>query len=703
MKIKISKVTSVLLTLMLLMASIPIFTVTVHATITDSSTGLKYSISNNEATITGYSVTSRYLSIPNTLGGYPVTSIGDNAFANCSSLQIVYFPSYLKEIGNDAFYNCTSLTDATFPSNLECIDSDAFKGCKLLASVTFSSNLDSIENCAFQGCTSLTSVTIPSSVTYMNMSAFKDCNNLTDINVDPNNNNYSSVNGVLFSKDKTQLLEFPFGKSIMSYSIPSGVTSIEDNAFENCKLLSTVIIPDGVKSISYNAFSGCTSLTSVTIPESVNTILDGIFQNCTALKNINLPSSLTSISSFDFNGCTSLTSITIPQCVTSIGEDAFLNCTSLKSVTIPQGVTSIGKEAFSWCTALTSIIIPNSVTSIGADAFFECTSLQNAIIQSDSISIDSSAFDKCSNVVLYGDAGSSVQAYAKQNLYNFVDYSKIYTATFYSNGGSTVDNQTGRYYTILTAPTDPTKSGYTFKGWYTALNSGIKVDFPYLLTADITFYAHWTVAIYTVTFNSNGGTDVASQTASYNTTISAPTTQTKTGYTFTGWYKDAACTTLWNFSTDIVTADTTLYAGWTINTYTVTFNSNGGIAVASQTASYNTTISAPTAPTKAGYTFAGWYKDVNCTILWTFTTDVITANTTLYAGWNANGYIKGDVNGDGVVSLKDASSIQKYLAGVITLNASQITAADILCNGTISLKDATRIQKYLAGIITSLN
>ena len=141
------------------------------------------------------------------------------------------------------------------------------------------------------------------------------------------------------------------------------------------------------------------------------------------------------------------------------------------------------------------------------------------------------------------------------------------------------------------------------------------------------------IPVYTVTYNSNGGSAVAGQTVLYNTTVALPATPTRTGYTFAGWFSDAALTTPFVFATP-VTADITLYAKWTITSYAVTFTSNGGSAVAGQTVAYNTTATLPVAPTRTGYTFAGWFSDAALTTAFAFTIP-ITTNITLYAKWTA--------------------------------------------------------------------
>lgn len=140
----------------------------------------------------------------------------------------------------------------------------------------------------------------------------------------------------------------------------------------------------------------------------------------------------------------------------------------------------------------------------------------------------------------------------------------------------------------------------------------------------------------TVSFDATGGSPVGDLTISYDDKINAPTAPTKTGYTFAGWYKDATLTTEWDFATETVTEDTTLYGKWAINSYTVTFNTNGGTTVAPVTITYDKKITKPAAPTKVGHTFAGWYKSDTLTTQWDFLIDVVTKDTALYAKWFVN-------------------------------------------------------------------
>ena len=299
-------------------------------------------------------------SIPNS-----VTSIGYYAFWGCTNLRNIKIPNNVESIGDYAFYNCTSLTSVTIPNSVTSIGNDAF-----------------------YGCSSLTSVTIPDSVTSIGYSALSSCTSLTSIEVSYDNENYSSVDGVLFDKDKTKLIQYPAGSNRTIYSIPNSVISIGSDAFVGCTSLTSVTIPNSVTSIGGSAFSGCTNLTSITIPDSVTSIGSYAFEDCTSLTSVTIGNSVTSIGGSAFSGCTSLTSITIPDSVTSIGDYAFYECTSLKSVTIPDSVTSIGDYAFYECTSLKSVTIPNSVTSIGHNAFYGCYFTSENFVNNSNVEID---------------------------------------------------------------------------------------------------------------------------------------------------------------------------------------------------------------------------------------------------------------------------------------------------------------------------
>ena len=260
-----------------------------------------------------------------------VTSIGGYAFAVCKSLTSVTIPDSVTSTGECTFSDCVSLTSVAIPDSVTCIDNGAFYGCRSLTSVTIPDGVTSIGRSAFSWCTSLTSVTIPDSVTSIGSGAFSNCAALTGIWVTEGNSHYSSdASGVLFSKDKTTLVQCP--GTLAACTIPDSVTSIVGYAFDGCTSLTSVTIPDSVTSIGGRAFDGCTSLTSVTIPDSVTSIGKGAFYDCTSLTSVTIPDSVTSIDEYAFYDCKSLTSVTIPDSVTSIGDWAFSGCKSLTNV-----------------------------------------------------------------------------------------------------------------------------------------------------------------------------------------------------------------------------------------------------------------------------------------------------------------------------------------------------------------------------------
>ena len=302
-----------------------------------------------------------------------VTEIGYLAFYNCSRVTGVTIPDSVTEISNEAFKGCTSLTSITIPDSVTGIGSEAFSGCTGLSGVTIPDSVKKLDDYVFSGCTGLTSVTISDGVTGIGSAAFSGCPNLTNISVSEGNPNYSSQDGVMFNKGKTELLKCPEGKS------------------------GPYTIPDSVTSIGYCAFIACTGLTGITIPDSVKKIDDYAFFGCTGLTNVSIPDGVTKISDYAFKDCTSLKSVAISGSVTEIGLQAFCGCTGLTSITIPGNVTKVGHFAFEDCTGLTGVTISDSMTEIGYRAFFGCPDL-----------------------TLYGVAGSYAETYAKENDIPFV-------------------------------------------------------------------------------------------------------------------------------------------------------------------------------------------------------------------------------------------------------------------------------------------
>ena len=298
----------------------------------------------------------------------------------------------------------------------------------------------SIGNYAFSSCNSLTSITIPDSVTSIRDSAFYSCDLLTSITVGNGNLNYSSENGVLFNKDKTELIQYPAGKTDTAYTIPSSVTRIGDYAFSSCNSLTSITIPDSVTSIGDSAFYSCDSLTSIVIPDSVTSMGDSAFSDCDALTSVIIPKSVTTIGydilgdtpiyrnpdnwengAFYYSDCLlettdyekydegyydennewvfPLISGAIPEKVSVrpgtrlIGDSAFGYTNNVKSITVPDSVVDIGYDAFEYCYALESISLGNGVK--GVPSFTGCTALKAFSVGNSAESWSYDTFSDC--------------------------------------------------------------------------------------------------------------------------------------------------------------------------------------------------------------------------------------------------------------------------------------------------------------------
>ena len=317
---------------------------------------------NNNAVVSYYSdkSVSTALDIPDTLGGYSVIAIGNNAFASCTNLPAVTIPNGVRNIGRNAFGLCSSLTTVTIPNTVTNIGEYAFTLCSSLTNTPLPEGVAAIGRCAFARCLSLSSVHIPASVAFIDEWAFVSCYALTSITVAGNNQHYASSDGVLFNKGLTTLVMCPSGYP-GAYAIPDSVNTIADSAFTSCTSLTSVAIHNGVTSIGASVFEHCDSLTSIGVAggNPNYSSKDGVLFNKNRTTLIQYPNGL--------HGA-----YAIPAGVTAIGDDAFRLSIFLTAVTIPASVTAIGEGAFSECPLLTSVLFKGNVpTDVGNDVFYD--------------------------------------------------------------------------------------------------------------------------------------------------------------------------------------------------------------------------------------------------------------------------------------------------------------------------------------------
>ena len=280
-------------------------------------------------------------------------------------------------IGSNAFYECTGLTSVTIPNSVTSIGSQAFQNNPDLTFVTIPNSVTSIGWYAFINCSGLTSLTIPNSVTYIGPGAFNGCTGLTCV-IAPASIFEADEGSWIYYTHSLQSVTFTSGEltynilGVLSQSYRtltsldiSGVnnTTLEDEAFKDFYNLTEITLPATLTSISYRAVSGCVHLEQIDIPASVEEIDERAFEDCRSLKTIS------------FGGQAASAPASSTSQLQTIGNWAFYNCHELEHIDFPEGVTEIGTGAFYGCTNLQDLSLPASVQSIGDNAFALCSKL----------------------------------------------------------------------------------------------------------------------------------------------------------------------------------------------------------------------------------------------------------------------------------------------------------------------------------------
>ncbi len=427
--------------------------ISVQANINGYENGFTYVIADQKATVLSCRSTDEKIVIPDTLGGYPVTAIendafhraqrtlaevvlpdsietiGDYAFSGCNRLTGIQLSANLKHIGEGAFNDCLALTELTLPDGLEVIESDAFNGCVSLQDISFPKHLKKIGVPSLED--TLWYYERPEGLLYIGNILYQYKGNM------PDNTSVTVLEGT----EHIAKNAFWDCQSLTAITLPSSLKTIESGAFENCSGLSQITIPDSVTYLGGNAFSYA-GLTDVSIGKGITMLEDGTFGNCKALREVTVPdgiveikdaffgsenletirisdqSRLSRLSAYAFfdtkwyanlpNGPLYLNEIyfghkgdmpaeyTIAPGTKSIAAHAFRNAANLTAVSIPSSVADIGEAAFYQCTALTKVAVPEGITQIKPETFYYCSSLSEVSLPDTLTAIKENAFFQCS-------------------------------------------------------------------------------------------------------------------------------------------------------------------------------------------------------------------------------------------------------------------------------------------------------------------
>lgn len=306
-----------------------------------------------------------------------------------TKLEEIILPLNTTSIGLSSFHACYKLKGISIPSNVVTIEENAFGGCSNLTSIEIPYGVTTIGSAAFQNCTGLTSIKLSETVNSISTSAFNGIHSLA-FEVADNNNTYSTINGVLFSKDKTTLIRYCLDQTNPNYTIPNTTTLIGDDAFYGCNKLSSITIPNTVKAIGARAFES-SGISEIDLPNSVEIIGNASFKSCSKLTSVTLNEGLKEIGGMAFGESNSLKTIIIPNSVTSLTA-TFYNNKGITSVTLSNNLTTLGANTFKGCTNIASVLLPESLIEIKGGAF-SGTSITTLTIPKNVTTIDCSAFD----------------------------------------------------------------------------------------------------------------------------------------------------------------------------------------------------------------------------------------------------------------------------------------------------------------------
>ena len=410
-----------------------------------------YSVSDGHATLSRYKGKDTEVVVPDTLGGAPVTEIGESAFINNATITRVTLPDSVTKISGNAFANCSALTTVELSDNVTSIGGSAFAECWELRGFALPASLESLSYYTFGNCRSLDRLDFPATLTDAGSIAFSGCTGITEITVSPDNPvYYEDGQCIIIKKTKEILLGcknsvIPNDGSVVSIAkrafygclegeeltVPEGIVSIGEYAFAHNKALRRVHLPASLASMEDGVFCACTEVRELTVsPENsvfhtagnalirtktkeliagfANTVIptDGsvtvigkyAFLDIGNLEHLDIPGSITEIGHAAFENCVLLSNVTLPAGLTKISNYAFKSCEGFTYVSVPENVTYIGEGAFYGCNHLVALEMGDKVTTLGTKAFYQCTALRHVHLSGGLKEVPMFTFDGCSSL-----------------------------------------------------------------------------------------------------------------------------------------------------------------------------------------------------------------------------------------------------------------------------------------------------------------
>lgn len=655
-----------------------------------------------------------------------VTMLGGGAFKEAPLLTDVELPNSLTELSANAFYKDTVLKKIVLPDGISVIRGYAFDGCTALTDVTLPNNLTSIENYAFRNCSSLGYLYIPATVTTLEGHIFALDTKLKKVELGAGSR-IPKIPASMFSgcsalqefdmpDTVTSIGTYAFSgcKSLKTLYLSSNLTLIDSHAFGGASALVDISIPDSVSAIGQETFYGCSRLSYVKLPSGLTTLGIKAFENCTSLKGVTIPGTLATIPKEAFYNCTSLKSVVIEDGVAKIVGLAFGKCTALTNIEIPSSIVNIENTPIA-----RSVVIYGHTDSeaeqyakrngnkfVDLDKIYQIKfdgngadtgSMLNqtfltygiaATLQANTYSRQYYTFNGWNTAMdgsgeQYNNSAKINYAGPEKELTLYAQWKPIdYKITYNLNGGVN-SSENPPQYSVENAVVyaNPTRNGYTFAGWYADSSFTNRVYGTDASYKPVSVYAKWNLNTYGISYVLNDSTpsstpaqNPAANVATYNITQTITLRNpTRVGFTFLGWYNNAECA-----GTRVTSiakgnyGDKTLYAKWSENSYTVSYNKNGGVLQTGVNANEKVTYTGDvcllpgSVISRTGYTFTGWntknngsgtHYDAESTH-----SRFVSANggkITLYAEWSLDTYsITYNLNDGDIANTRATNSIK---------------------------------------------